>query len=152
MQGRPTHWEPVLSKAGSLQRTLQRSGSRLDTLPSASNHCGACHYDFGGGGTLNPYGAAIQSNGFGNAAAIAAIGSLDSDGDGFTNDEEIEGVGFTNIPTFPGLKPSNVSNVSGVTASELTGFLVPVVAGPNGSLQVTLGPAGAITAGAQVER
>jgi hypothetical protein len=128
-------------------------GSRLATLPSATNHCGTCHYAFSSADAdipnLNPYGLAVQSGGFGSAAAIAAIGSQDSDSDGFTNDEEINGTGFTNIPTFPGLKSSNVSNVSGVTVSQITGFLTPVLATPNGSLQVTLGPAGAITAGVQ---
>ena len=109
-------------------------GSRLATLPSATNHCGACHYAFSSSdaapSNLNPYGEAIASNG-NSSAQILAIGSLDSDGDGFTNDEEIQGMGFTNIPTFPGLKPSNVSNVSGVTLSEINGFLVPVASSCN---------------------
>jgi len=103
-------------------------GTRLDTLPSAPNHCGACHYAFSDGAkpsNLNPYGQAIAANGK-SSAEILAIGSLDSDGDGFSNNDEITGAGFTNIPTFPGLTPSNVSNVSGVTLSEINGFLVPV--------------------------
>ena len=123
-------------------------GSRLATLPSAPNHCGACHFNFSGGGALNPYGTAVGSTDE-TAAEILALGSLDSDGDGFTNNTEIIGTGFTNIPTFPGLKPSNVSSVSNVTVSELTGFLVPVAVAQTGSLQVTLGPAAAVTAGAQ---
>jgi hypothetical protein len=77
------------------------------------------------GDNLNPYGDAIAANGT-SPAAILAIGPEDSDGDGFSNDDEITGTGFTNIPTFPGLTQSNVSQVSGVTPSDLTGFLVPV--------------------------
>ena len=103
-------------------------GSRLATLPSAPNHCGVCHYAFSDGAApknLNPYGQAINANGT-SPDDILTIGSLDSDGDGFSNNDEITGTGFTNIPTFPGLTPSNVSNVSGVTLSEINGFLVPV--------------------------
>ena len=35
-------------------------GTQLDGLPSDSNHCGVCHFDFGGGGPRNPYGLAIE--------------------------------------------------------------------------------------------
>ena len=126
--GSPSAWASNGIKSKFLTAYPSAAGSRLDTLPSAPNHCGACHYVFSNGAApknLNPYGEAIKANGT-SSADILAIGSLDSDGDGFSNDDEITGTGFTNIPTFPGLTPSNVSQVSGVTLSEITGFLVPV--------------------------
>jgi len=42
-------------------------GSRLDSVPSKSSHCGVCHYDFNGGGPKNAYGDALNSAGFGGA-------------------------------------------------------------------------------------
>jgi|GEM_PF-5467533 len=36
-------------------------GTQLDTLPSAASHCGVCHYQFGGGGPRNPFGAAVEA-------------------------------------------------------------------------------------------
>jgi hypothetical protein len=36
-------------------------GTQLDSLPSKSGHCGACHWDFNGGGSRNPYGVSIQN-------------------------------------------------------------------------------------------
>jgi hypothetical protein len=125
--GAPSAWATRTIKTNFKTAYPSAIGSRLDTLPSAVNHCGVCHFTFNAGGDLNPYGEAIAANGS-SSAEILAIGSLDSDGDGFTNDEEIKGTGFTNIPTFSGLTPSNVSQVTGVTPSELTGFLVPVAA------------------------
>ncbi len=37
------------------------NGSRLDTLPSNSGHCGVCHYNFDGGGARNLYGLAVEA-------------------------------------------------------------------------------------------
>lgn len=48
--------------------------------------CNACHSD-GGGSALNSYGKAFKAAGK-NAAAFAAIGKQDSDGDGFSNATE----------------------------------------------------------------
>ncbi|MDD5474151.1 MAG: DUF5667 domain-containing protein [Candidatus Methanoperedens sp.] len=60
------------------------TGTRLDS-------CGVCHVAPAGGGGLNPYGKAFK-----DAGSFAAIESLDSDGDGFTNIAE------SNARTFPG--------------------------------------------------
>jgi hypothetical protein len=150
--GSSSAWATSGIKTRFLTAYPSAAGSRLATLPSAPNHCGACHFAFSSSdadtSNLNPYGDAMANNGT-SSTEILAIGSLDSDGDGFSNNAEITGAGFTNIPTFSGLKPSNVSNVSGVTLSEINGFLVPVAATQSGSLQVTLGPAAAVTAGVQ---
>jgi hypothetical protein len=127
--GSPSAWASRSIYSKFLTAYPSADGSRLTSLPSAPNHCGACHFDFdkAKGNNLNPYGDAIDANGK-SSDEILAIGWQDSDGDGFSNDDEIKGTGFTNIPTFPGLTPSNVSDGSGVTPSELTGFLVPVAA------------------------
>jgi hypothetical protein len=48
--------------------------------------CNACHKD-GGGSALDPFGEAFKKAGK-SPAALEAIAKLDSDGDGFANDEE----------------------------------------------------------------
>lgn len=56
--------------------------------------CQWCHYKYGYDAsgeikdTLNPYGKAYMTGGS-SAAAVGAIASLDSDGDGYSNEEEI---------------------------------------------------------------
>lgn len=79
---------------------LCHSGGKYEKKPGkwvSLGSCQWCHYSFGydgsGGqtaleGTLNSYGRDYFDNNR-NAAAITAIGGLDSDGDGFTNEEEI---------------------------------------------------------------
>ena len=64
--------------------------------------CDNCHllYDAGGARSRNAYGKAIEAelaiNGGDNFAAFAAIEAIDSDGDGFSNIDEI------NVDSFPG--------------------------------------------------
>lgn len=132
-------------------------GSRLDNLPSHSTHCGVCHYDFNGGGARNPYGLAVQGA-LGTTSStendILSIQNLDSDGDGYTNLEEITDLlSYTNTPTFPGLTPSNVNSTVNVPVlSEIVPYLVPTtgvddqlpvvnVISPNGSESWTGGTA-----------
>lgn len=105
------------------------TGTALDTLtsPNVPNHCGVCHYDFNGGGPRNPYGAAIEALGGGgqNAAGILTLGGLDSDGDGFTNDEEIA------VAAFPGLAPGATAlQTQNVDLDEIANSLVPGVGVP----------------------
>ena len=52
------------------------------TLYSLAQNCTLCH---GGGFSLNPYGSDLAANG----VNFALVGLLDSDGDGRTNDQEI---------------------------------------------------------------
>ncbi|MEX0330265.1 MAG: Ig-like domain-containing protein [Puniceicoccaceae bacterium] len=137
-------------------------GTQLDNLPSNSGHCGVCHYDFGGGGTLNPYGAALQTLGVGNKddipANITTLGSLDSDGDTFSSALEVTGtgLGYPNIPTFPGLSDSNKGLVSNIPLSEVSPYLTPsletddtppvvTVLSPNGGEVLTANQATTIT-------
>ena len=138
------------------------TGTQLDNLPSRAGHCGVCHYDFGGGGTLNPYGAALQTLGVGNKdnipANIVTLGSLDSDGDTFSSALEITGtgLGYPNIPTFPGLTDSNKGQVTNIPLSEITPYLTPsletddtppvvTVTSPNGGEVLTANQATLIT-------
>jgi len=110
-------------------RYVAADGSALISLPSNSNHCGVCHFDFDGGGTRNPYGLAIEvrlSGGMNADAAIADAEFLDSDGDGFNNFIEVtDRVNWSNTPTFPGLTDGNLNNVSNVDLADLTGILTP---------------------------
>ncbi|HEY3345578.1 MAG TPA: DNRLRE domain-containing protein, partial [Anaerolineaceae bacterium] len=86
-----------LSSAVSLYPAI--SGSKL-------NSCDLCHTANIPG--LNPYGAAYKAAGRNNAA-FAAIESLDSDGDGFTNIQEIKALTFPgNAADHPAAAPTAV--------------------------------------------
>jgi hypothetical protein len=110
--------------------------TQLDDLPNKAGHCGVCHYDFNGGGTRNPYGAAVEAiydkNGKDAVAAINGVRGADSDTDGFSNDTEITNtVSYSNTPTFPGLKTGNTNLVSNIAVSLLQNFLTPSTATDN---------------------
>lgn len=73
---------------------LSSAMAKYPSLSTSSlNTCDLCHT--ASIPSLNPYGAAYKSNGR-NTAAFGAIENIDSDGDGFTNIQEI------NALTFPG--------------------------------------------------
>lgn len=105
--------------------------TQLGELPSNAGHCGACHFDFDGGGQRNPYGlefeVALGSGLYaGEEEAIAAIAGGDADNDGFINEVEItETVLFTNTPTFPGLAAGNYASAVNVTLTDLEPYLTP---------------------------
>ncbi|MFZ9033327.1 MAG: Ig-like domain-containing protein, partial [Anaerohalosphaeraceae bacterium] len=100
-------------------------GSVLDDVPSNPGHCGVCHYDFDGSGLKNPFGLAVEATDR-SEAAILALGSLDSDGDGYSNDVEItDTITYGNTPTFPGLKASNVGGVINVALTDIQTHLTP---------------------------
>ncbi len=106
------------------------NNTRLDDVPSSTGHCGVCHFNFSGGGARNPYGLAVQGTPNRTAAEILALGSLDSDGDGFVNSVEILDPGglYSNTPTFPGLTAANLGSVSNVVLGDISGHLVPILA------------------------
>lgn len=106
----------------------QAVGTRLDLRLDMTQHCGVCHYDFNGGGPRNPYGLAVEGTNK-SAAAILALGGLDSDGDGYSSDTEILNPGgvYSNTPTFPGLTIANVNQTSHIPLSELMDYLTPLV-------------------------
>lgn len=71
--------------------------------PDAPNYaCGNCHLRWGGTGARNPYGTAVEQQLYIGAKpiidAIRDIENLDTDGDGFTNVQEI--VDYGTLPGF----------------------------------------------------
>jgi hypothetical protein len=104
-------------------------GTQIETLPGNASHCGACHFDFDGGGPRNPYGLAVQGGiegGLSNEQAILAIENDDSDADGFSNLVEITDLAnFGNTPTFPGLSEGNKNATSNIPIGEIEPHLTP---------------------------
>ena len=80
-------------------------GTTKGSKPATLGSCQWCHYSYGYDGlgpggiasTMNAYGLAYQSNGR-NASAVQAIKDLDSDGDTFSNDVEIQADRFPGDP------------------------------------------------------
>jgi mono/diheme cytochrome c family protein len=107
----------------------QAETTQLDDLPSNAGHCGACHFDFDGGGARNAYGADLEiriNGGMTNEQAILDVESEDSDGDGFDNVVEIADLAnFDNTPAFPGLSSGNVGLVLNVNQGEVEPYLTP---------------------------
>lgn len=117
-------------------------GTPVETVPSHPNHCGACHYDFSGGGARNLYGQRLEAelpNYKKTDQAIRAIENEDADGDGFSTLIEMTDVSsFVNTPTFPGLTAANVGNVTNVDVSEIQTYLVPSTGGDTTPPDVTV--------------
>lgn len=119
-------------------------GTTIETVPTHPNHCGVCHYQFGGGGPRNPYGQRLEAelpNWPNNQKeqAVLAIQNEDPDGDGFSTLTEVTDITtFGNTPTFPGLTPANVGNVSAVDVAEIQGHLVPSTGGDTTPPTVTV--------------
>lgn len=106
-------------------------GTRLDNLPSRAGHCGVCHFSFSGGGPRNLFGQAVEATPSRSVSDILGLGGLDSDGDGFTNEEEIIDTGdYSNTPTFPGLTAADVGSVSAIDTADLDGFYTPMLPVP----------------------
>jgi hypothetical protein len=108
-------------------------GTPIETVASFPNHCGNCHYAFGGGGPRNLYGQMLEaalpnfsSNPNGRRQAVQSIENDDADNDGFSTLVEVtDTVTFGNTPTFAGLTPANVGQVSGVDVTDIQPYLVP---------------------------
>ena len=114
-------------KSSFLDAYPSADGTVLTSVQSNLEHCGICHYSFDGGGLKNPYGVAVAGTNQ-SAAAILALGPLDSDSDGFSNDVEItDTTTYGNTPTFPGLRPFNVGSVVDVLLTDIQDYLVPSV-------------------------
>lgn len=108
-------------------------GTTIETVPSHPNHCGVCHFQFGGGGTRNPYGLRLEAvlGNFPNTEqgridAVVSIENEDPDNDGYlTLTEVTDTLNFTNTPTFPGLNTANLASTSEVDTAEIQNHLVP---------------------------
>jgi hypothetical protein len=117
-----------------------------------------CHYDFTGGGSpWNPYGDAVRAvydKKAGEVAAFQAVESLDSDGDGSSNIEEItNSLIDPGEPTFPGLNASNAVLVVNVDPSAIINYVTPTTEGPDLTDPVVevLGPNGGETVTGNVQ-
>jgi hypothetical protein len=86
------------------------AGTRLDS-------CSLCHKDINASSARNAYGSAYAGAGHN----FKSIESLDSDGDGFTNIEEIKAL------KFPG-NASDTPPLSDTTAPTVTAFAIPATA------------------------
>lgn len=102
-----------LARANSTYSGYFNSAYSGSTLAGAGN-CAVCHTSVP---NLNPFGSDFKNHGK-NQAALTAIESLDSDGDGFTNRVEID------AGTFPGDSNSHPV-VSDTIAPTVTGFSIP---------------------------
>jgi hypothetical protein len=137
--------------------------SSVDTVYAVTGvgkvpHCGICHYDFSGGGSpWNLYGEAVRAvydKKAGEVAAFQAVESLDSDGDGYSNIEEItNSLLDPGEPTFPGLNASNAVLVVNVDASAIINYVTPTTEGPDLTDPVVevLGPNGGETVTGNVQ-
>lgn len=86
--------------------------TRLALLPDkgANFGCGTCHIDPAGGGARNPFGRDWETIAIPQGDKyVAALASKDSDGDGFTNDEEFDA---KTHPGDPNSKPEPPKSVS----------------------------------------
>ncbi len=110
---------------------------RVSQIPNGNiNACANCHIDPSGGGSRNAFGQQIESgflspSGSGNVQWGVQLASLDSDGDGFTNGEELQDPfgawtsgqpqpGNPNLITNPGNPndfPTSVNLTSSIPAS-----------------------------------
>jgi hypothetical protein len=130
-QAKPAIWDSFFNAYPELVNT------RLQDVPSQSDHCGVCHYKFTGGGTRNPYGAAVEEalEGYpntdaGRQQAITSIENADSDGDGYSSIEEMyDRLNYSNTPTFPGLTDGNYTSTSQVNIADILPYLTPTAGG-----------------------
>ena len=98
-------------------------GTQLSDLPSNAGHCGACHFDFDGGGPRNPYGLSLEARLAGGLTideAIAEVENDDPDNDNFsTLIEMTDTTNWPNTPTFPGLTVGTYTGALNVTLTDL---------------------------------
>ncbi len=74
----------VVAASVMIQAEAQAFSGYVSLVPTSFS-CSTCHFNPRGGGSRNPFGVAFSGNGY----TWAAIFNLDSDGDGFTNGQEL---------------------------------------------------------------
>ena len=126
---------------------LSSATSKYPNIAASSlNNCTLCHT--ANIPTLNPYGAAYKNNGR-NTAAFGAIENIDSDGDGFTNIQEINALTFPGDPASkPAAAPTATNppaptntSVPNPTSTPMSTAVAPTATSsvPSGSASVTVG-------------
>jgi hypothetical protein len=97
---------PVSAAPGDLSNAVAKYPNMASSM---LNQCTFCHLGYPP--NLNPYGAAYKAAGR-NPAAFAAIESLDSDKDGFTNLQEINSLTFPGDPaSFPAIPTATATAI-----------------------------------------
>ncbi|WP_370575762.1 PGF-CTERM sorting domain-containing protein [Methanomethylovorans sp.] len=95
---------------------LEAYNQQYDIEDTKLDACLNCHISSNGGGPRNPYGMAYG----GSDRDFASIESLDSDGDGFTNLEEINALTFPGDPADYPQTASEVPSETGVNETDPT--------------------------------
>lgn len=101
---------------------------RVNQIPNGTvNNCANCHVNPAGGGTRNAFGKQVESNFLqgGNVVWGSALATLDADGDGFTNGQELQdpngtwssGDAAPGNPSFVSL-PGDASSLPNTTYTE----------------------------------
>jgi hypothetical protein len=96
---------------------LEAFNQQYDIEDTKLDACLTCHNSPNGGGSRNPYGVAYSEN----DRDFASIETMDSDGDGFTNLEEINALTFPGDPADYPQTASEVPSETGVNETDPTG-------------------------------
>ena len=102
---------------------------RVNQIPNGTvNSCSNCHNNSNGGGSLNPFGTEVKNNFLSNNNVVwnSTLASIDSDGDGFTNGQELQDpegswkTGTAN-PGTPSMvaNPGNLNSIPSGTSVEI---------------------------------
>ena len=109
-------------QAQALPGHMDTFNGQYGTAGTDLDSCGMCHLDFRGGGTRNPYGAAVEANTAGTGIStddLVAVEGLFSDGDAVDNGGEI-GTGF-----FPGWDCDTFTTALGVPPANFADLVDP---------------------------
>lgn len=118
-------WVTLVSSLALLESEINAREFRVSQMPNgAVFSCGTCHISPGGSGPLNAFGNAVSTKIVGSPGFVAfwdsALAAQDSDGDGFTNGQELGdpdgdflNIGSSALVTNPGnlaSKPNSAPN------------------------------------------